>query len=146
MATKEPRRSSTLDWKISFRLSTVLLGCVFASITFATLAVLLLLTAPDQQLMSDANTTALQIGLMIGGLGTLLIFLVGPSTAYFVGHLLRKTGNQGLHVLAFGAAGALLGAMVGWSTFGASSVSILAALLGISAMVARALVSPYAQR
>lgn len=146
MATKEPRRSSTLDWKISFRLSTVLLGCVFASITFATLAVLLLLTAPDQQLMSDANTTALQIGLMFGGLGTLLIFLVGPSTAYFVGHLLRKTGNQGLHVLAFGAAGALLGAMVGWSTFGTSSVSILAALLGISAMVARALVSPYAQR
>src|ERR1035437_2993978 len=94
MATKEPRRSSTLDWKISFRLSTVLLGCVFASITFATLAVLLLLTAPDQQLMSDAYTTALQIGLMLGGLGTLLIFLVGPSTAYFLGHLLRKTGNQ----------------------------------------------------
>lgn len=146
MATKEPRRSSTLDWKISFRLSTVLLGCVFASITFAMLAVLLLLAAPDQQLMSDANTTALQIGLMFGGLGTLLIFLVGPSTAYFVGHLLRKNGNQGLHVLAFGAAGALLGAMVGWSTFGTSSVSILAALLGISAMVARALVSPYAQR
>jgi len=146
MATKEPRRSSTLDWKISFRLSTVLLGCVFASITFATLAVLLLLTAPDQQLMSDANTTALQIGLMIGGFGTLLIFLVGPSTAYFLGHLLRKTGNQGLHVLAFGAAGALLGAMVGWRIFGTSSVSILAALLGISVMVARAVVSPYAQR
>lgn len=146
MATKEPRRSSTLDWKISFRLSTVLLGCVFASITFAMLAVLLLLTAPDQQLLSDSGTTALQIGLMFGGLGTLLIFLVGPSTAYFLGHLLRKNGNQGLHVLAFGAAGALLGAMVGWSTFGTSSVSILAALLGISAMVARALVSPYAQR
>src|SRR5665811_1155939 len=95
MATKEPRRSSTLDWKISFRLSTVLLGCVFASITFAMLAVLLLLTAPDQQLLSDSGTTALQIGLMIGGLGALLIFLVVPSTAYFLGHLLRNNGNQG---------------------------------------------------
>jgi len=36
--------------------------------------------------------------------------------------------------------------MVGWRIFGTSSVSILAALLGISAMVARAVVSPYAQR
>jgi hypothetical protein len=146
MSPPEPRRSSTLDWKISFGLSTVLLGCVFASITFATLAVLLLLTSPDQKLLSDAGATALQIGLMVGGLGTLLIFLIGPSTAYFLGHLLRHNGNQGLHVLAFGAAGALLGAAVGWRIFGTSSVSILAALLGISAMVARALVSGYAKR
>lgn len=146
MASTKPRRATTFDWKISFRLSTVLLGCVFASVTFAMLSVLMLLTAPDQQLLSDAGMSALQMGLMLGGLGTVLIFLVGPSTAYFVGHLLRNNGNQGLHVLAFGAAGAVIGAAVGWRIFGAPSASILAALIGISAMIARALVSPYAQR
>jgi len=146
MAPQEPHRPSTFDWKISFKVSTVFLGCLFASITFAMLAVLMLLTFQDRRLLADAGTSAVQMGLMMGGLGAVLIFLAGPSTAYFVGHLMRNVDNQPLHVLAFGAAGAILGAAVGWRIFGIASANIIAALLGISAMVARTLVSPYAQR
>ena len=69
--------------------------------------------------------------------------LLGPAVALLVGWMLRREGNQSVHVLAFTVTGAALGVLVGIPS-GVEASMLLGPMIGASAGAARMIMSRFA--
>ena len=142
--------SSALDrardvppWAISFSPLVTFAGCAVAALLFAGLLYLwLTFVVPDGVLAGEDS--AARITAVMGVLVGALLMLLGPFAALGLGRLLRRSGSTGVHVIAFTAAGSLVGGLTG-ALFGPDVAVTLLVSLGLATGLARLLVSPFAR-
>lgn len=133
-------------WAVSFGVGAVFAGCLVSAVVFMALTFLMLSLAPEETVeTADLGGTIPRLTLLIGGLAGVFFLVVGPTVAFGVGWLLRRVRNQSAHVLAFAAAGAVVGGLVGAAIAGAGGANILAAMVGTSAAVGRLALSRFAR-
>ncbi|MCL3860906.1 hypothetical protein [Actinotalea sp. K2] len=144
MAADDAPRST---WAVGFGLTAVLVGCLAASVTFLALTVAVLSGAPPGALAgTGADEGVLQLAIPIAALAGMGFMVVGPTLAWVLGWSLRRVRHQALHVLTFGVAGVVLGAIGGAVTGGLEIAALLGAMVGVAAATGRAVVAPFARR
>ena len=131
-------------WAVSFGPGAVLSGCLVTATVFMGLTFLILSVAPAE-VVDDLPGTAGRLSMLIGGLAGLAFLVVGPTIAFALGWLLRRVRNQSTHVVVFAVAGAVVGAVLGWSAGGPEVANILAGMVGVSAAAGRIAVAPFAR-
>jgi hypothetical protein len=143
-ALRPPPPEPRPPWAITFRPGKVFVGCILAGAIFMGLVFAwVLLLVPDEVLTeADPPTTAGRLAMALGGMGGVFFVVVGPTVAFLLGWLLRRSTIHSVHVLAFATTGALLGALVG-AVFGPDMASALGATMGVSAGLSRAIMSRF---
>jgi hypothetical protein len=142
----QPPREPREPWAVTFSPAMVFAGCILAGAVFMGLAFAwVYLLVPDDALAEmDPPTTAGQLAMMFGGMGGIFFLVVGPTVAFLLGWLLRRSTNQSTHVVAFATTGAVLGGLVG-AAFGLDLASALGATIGVSTGLSRAIMSRFAK-
>ncbi|MBX9245141.1 hypothetical protein ICW40_10020 [Actinotalea ferrariae] len=133
-------------WAVSFGLLAVVAGCLVAALVFMALVWTVLSAAPDAELAAAGiDATPGRLAFLMGGFAAIGFLVVGPTLAFAVGWLLRRVRNQSLHVLAFAALGAVVGAAGGFVIGGPQFANVLGAMVGVSVAAGRAALAPFAR-
>ena len=133
-------------WAVSFGVMGILGGCVVTGTVFMALVYTVLSAAPAEELAeAGIEMTPIRLALLIGGFAAILILIVGPTLGFVVAWLLRRVRTQSVHVLAFAALGAVLGAFGGFVLGGPQFASLIGSMLGASAAAGRAAIAPFAK-
>lgn len=133
-------------WAVSFGVLGVLAGCLVTALVFMALVWGVLSAAPQGDLdAAGIEASPTRLALLIGGFAAIVVLVVGPTLAFALGWLLRRVRTQAVHVIAFAALGAVLGAVGGFVVGGPQFANVLGAMLGVSAAAGRAALAPFAR-
>lgn len=137
---REPRHAWT------FSALAILLGCVATAFVFTVLMFLLLGTDPSTGMdLLGSEESAARMALSTGGFALVGLLVVGPTTAYFISYFMRRESQVSRHLVAFGAAGLVIGFGIGVALGGPSLGMTMAPMFGVSAAVGRLVVQPLAR-
>lgn len=139
-------RPAKEPWAVSFGLLGVLAGCLVTALVLMALVYTVLSAAPAGELEAAGVEAAPgRLAVLIGGFAAIAILVVGPTLAFGVGWLLRRVRAQSLHVIAFAALGAVVGAVGGFVLGGPTFANLLGGMLGVAAAAGRAALVPFAR-